>query len=61
MVDDIEKSPGRSVEIDEADLAKVKALADAKMMRHRLDDYLSVVLGVGAAVILWILQMLDVY
>lgn len=61
MVDVVEKSPGRSVDVDEADLAKVRALADAKMMRHRLDDYLSVVLGVGTAVILWILQMLDVY
>lgn len=60
MVDTIENS-GQSVKVDEADLAKVKAMADAKMMRHRLDDYLSVILGVGAAVLLWILQMLDVY
>jgi len=60
MADDIQE-PGQAVDIDQADLAKVKALADAKMMRHRLDDYLSVVLGVGAALILWILQLLDVY
>jgi hypothetical protein len=60
VVDDV-KSPGKSIEVDEADLAKVRALAEAKMMRHRLDDYLSVIFGVGAALILWILQMLDVY
>jgi hypothetical protein len=60
VVDDV-ASPGQAVEVDNADLAKVQAMADAKMMRHRLDDYLSVVLGVGAALILWILQMLDVY
>lgn len=60
MVDNV-ANPGKAVDVDEADLAKVKALADAKMMRHRLDDYLSVILGVGAALVLWILQMLDVY
>jgi hypothetical protein len=60
VVDTIENS-GQSVNVDAADLAKVKAMADNKMMRHRLDDYLSVILGVGAAVLLWILQMLDVY
>jgi hypothetical protein len=58
VVDDAEKP---AVQVDEADLAKVKAMAEAKLMRHRLDDYLSVILGVGAAVVLWILQMLDVY
>ena len=60
MVDEA-ASPAKAVNIDEADLAKVKAMAEAKMMRHRLDDYLSVFLGVGAAVLLWILQMLDLY
>ena len=60
MVDDA-ANPEVAVRVDEADLAKVRAMADAKMMRHRLDDYLSVILGVGAALLLWILQFLDVY
>lgn len=46
---------------DEAELARVKAESEAKLMRHRLDDYLAIILGVGSALILWILQMLDVY
>lgn len=47
--------------LDAQDLEKVKAQSEAKLMRHRLDDYLAVVLGVGAALVLWILQMLDLY
>lgn len=47
--------------IDEADLAKVKAQSEAKLLRHRLDDYLAVILGAGSAFILWVLQALDVY
>jgi hypothetical protein len=60
MADDAPK-PAATVQVDEADLAKVRAMADAKLMRHKLDDYVSVILGVGSAVLLWILQMLDLY
>ncbi len=47
--------------VDESDLAKVKAQSEAKLLRHRLDDYLAVILGAGSAIILWILQALDLY
>jgi hypothetical protein len=54
-------TPDRAVDMDDADLARVKAQSEAKLMRHRFDDYLAVVLGVGAALVLWILQMFDLY
>ena len=60
MADNAPK-PAAAGAVDEADLAKVRAMADSKLMRHKLDDYVSVILGVGSAVLLWILQMLDLY
>lgn len=48
-------------EIDKDELEKVQAETDAKMMRHRLDDYVAIILGVGACIILWILQAMGLY
>ena len=50
-----------SSDVDEADLAKVQADADNKLMRHRLDDYVCIILGVGVCLLLWFLQLLGVY
>jgi hypothetical protein len=47
--------------VDEIDLARVRTQSEAKLMRHRLDDYLAIVLGVGSAIFLWLLQVLDWY
>ena len=43
------------------DLEKVKADSKAKLDRHRLDDYLAIILGCGACLILWVLQLLGFY
>ena len=46
---------------DKSDLEKVKADSKAKLDRHRLDDYLAIILGCGACLLLWILQVLGFY
>jgi len=48
-------------EIDKEELEMVQAQTDAKMMRHRLDDYVAMILGIGVCVLLWILQAMGLY
>ena len=43
------------------DLKKVELEAMKKSARHRLDEYLALVLGIGAVLILWFLQGIGVY
>lgn len=50
-----------SQEVNEADLERVKKDADAKLMRHRLDDYVAIILGVGSCIILWLFQLVGWY
>ncbi len=45
----------------EEDLKKVEAEALKKAMRHRLDEYIAIVLGVGAVLLLWLLQAMGLY
>jgi hypothetical protein len=45
----------------EEDLRKVEAEAMKKSMRHRLDEYIAIVLGVGAVLLLWFLQSIGLY
>lgn len=46
---------------DEDELKKVAASAEAKQLRHRLDEYVAMVIAIGAVMILWLLQMLGLY
>jgi hypothetical protein len=48
-------------EVSEAELKKVEASAAAKQLRHRLDEYVAIILGVGAVLVLWFLQIMGVY
>lgn len=48
-------------EVDIEDLEKVKAESEAKLMRHRLDDYVAIILGVGSCILLWLLQLIGLY
>jgi hypothetical protein len=43
------------------DLRKVEAESAAKALRHRLDEYIAIVLGLGAVLILWFLQAIGLY
>ena len=57
MTDDIDKKAG----LDEADLEKVVAAAEAKQLRYRLDEYIAITIGVSSVLILWLLQWLGLY
>jgi hypothetical protein len=45
----------------EEDLKKVEAEALKKALRHRVDEYIAIALGVGAVLLLWFLQELGFY
>ena len=45
----------------EDDLKKVEYEAIKKSIRHRLDEYLALALGIGAVLILWLLQDIGLY
>ena len=45
----------------EDDLKKVEAESMKKALRHRLDEYIAIALGLGAVLLLWILQELGLY
>ena len=43
------------------DLRKVEETAEKKQLRHRVDEYMSMVIALGAVAILWFLQYLGIY
>ena len=45
----------------EEDLKKVEAESLKRSIRHRLDEYIAIFLGVGAVLLLWLLQELGLY
>jgi len=45
----------------EEDLKKVEAEALKKAMRHRMDEYIAIVIGLGAVLLLWFLQSIGLY
>ena len=49
------------VETFDQDLAKVREQSEKKLLRHRVDDYVAIILACGAVFLLWLLQVLGVY
>jgi len=45
----------------DADLQKVERESAAKQTRHRLDEYIAIILGVGSVLLLWFLQAMGLY
>ena len=45
----------------EEDLKKVERESMNKAARHRLDEYLAILLGVGAVLLLWFFQSIGLY
>jgi hypothetical protein len=45
----------------EEDLKKVEMESLKKAVRHRLDEYIALALGVGAVLLLWVLQEIGLY
>lgn len=43
------------------DLQKVIEVAEAKQRRHRVDEYIAMVIAIGAVFILWFLQFVGLY
>ena len=41
--------------------AKVAAVAEKKQLRHRVDEYLAMIIALSAVFILWLLQYLGLY
>ena len=57
MADTIDKNQDLSAE----DLRKVEAAADDKQRRHRVDEYMAMIIALSAVAILWFLQYLGFY
>jgi hypothetical protein len=45
----------------EEDLKKVEVESASKSLRHRMDEYIAIVLGLGMVLLLWILQAIGLY
>ncbi len=57
MADDIDKNEGQH----EDDLDKVKEAAEKKQLRHRVDEYVAMIIALTSVLILWFLQYLGLY
>ena len=56
MVDDLDNKNTM-----DDDLQKVMAAAEAKQRRHRVDEYIAMVIAIGTVFILWFLQFVGLY
>ena len=57
MDDNIDRNQDQGTE----DLRKVEAVADEKQRRHRVDEYMAMIIALGAVAVLWFLQYLGFY
>jgi hypothetical protein len=57
MADTIDRNEDPGTE----DLRKVEATADEKQRRHRVDEYMAMIIALGAVAVLWFLQYLGFY
>ena len=57
MADDRDKNEDQIYE----DLKKVADAAESKQSRHRVDEYLAMIIALGAVFILWIMQFAGLY
>lgn len=57
MTDDIDKKEDQ----DFADLKKVAEAAESKQTRHRVDEYVAMIIALSAVLILWLLQFAGLY
>ena len=57
MADTIDTNQDQGTE----DSKKVEAVADEKQRRHRVDEYMAMIIALGAVAVLWFLQYLGFY
>jgi hypothetical protein len=58
---DMHTDTARAAEAFDEELRKVREQSEKKLQRHRVDDYVAIILAVGAVFILWLLQFAGVY
>ena len=61
MENKIQIDPSAPAQVFDEELAKVRKESEKKLQRHRVDDYVAIILAVGAVFILWLLQFAGVY
>ena len=61
MENKIQTDPAAPAQAFDEELAKVRKESEKKLQRHRVDDYVAIILAVGAVFILWLLQFAGVY
>jgi hypothetical protein len=61
MENKIQTDPSAPAQAFDEELAKVRKESEKKLQRHRVDDYVAIILAVGAVFILWLLQFAGVY
>ena len=57
MADTIDRNQDQVTE----DLRKVETTADEKQRRHRVDEFMAMIIALGAVAVLWFLQYLGFY
>jgi hypothetical protein len=57
MADDKDKNEDQVYD----DLKKVAEAAEAKQVRHRVDEYVAMIIALTAVFILWLLQYMGLY
>jgi hypothetical protein len=61
MENKIQTDPSAPAQVFDEELEKVRKQSEKKLQRHRVDDYVAIILAVGAVFILWLLQFAGVY
>jgi hypothetical protein len=61
MENKIQTKPAAPAQVFDEELRKVREQSEKKLQRHRVDDYVAIILAVGAVFILWLLQFAGVY
>jgi hypothetical protein len=61
MENKIQIDPAAPAQVFDEELEKVRKQSEKKLQRHRVDDYVAIILAVGAVFILWLLQFAGVY
>ena len=51
----------KNQDLNKEDLRRVEEAADEKQRRHRVDEYMAMIIALGAVAVLWFLQYLGFY
>lgn len=57
----MDEAAEKNQEQSSEDLRRVEAAADAKQRRHRVDEYMAMIIALGAVALLWLFQYAGLY